>query len=187
MYFVLPIWLIAGFADYLCHRATNIAKTSGTKEALIHLLMLAEVGIPIAMALHFEVNALIIGIMLVMYFVHEATAMWDVIYASEHREITPIEQHVHNYLGMLPLLGLLIVVLLHWGQFLALFGWGEEAARLGLIEKSPPVPWSYTIGILTAVALLAVLPYLEELWRCMRAGSTTSKIRPLDDQERAHR
>jgi hypothetical protein len=23
MYFVLPLWLIAGFADYLCHRATH--------------------------------------------------------------------------------------------------------------------------------------------------------------------
>jgi hypothetical protein len=25
MYFVLPVWLAAGFADYLCHRAANIA------------------------------------------------------------------------------------------------------------------------------------------------------------------
>ncbi|MGX7871527.1 hypothetical protein ACVDG5_000110 [Mesorhizobium sp. ORM6] len=24
MYFVLPVWLIAGFADWLCHRATHI-------------------------------------------------------------------------------------------------------------------------------------------------------------------
>ena len=29
MYFVLPLWLIAGFADYLCHRAAQIEKTSG--------------------------------------------------------------------------------------------------------------------------------------------------------------
>jgi hypothetical protein len=24
MYFVLPLWLAAGFADYLCHRAADI-------------------------------------------------------------------------------------------------------------------------------------------------------------------
>jgi hypothetical protein len=32
MYFVLPVWLAAGFADYLCHRASNIATTSGPKK-----------------------------------------------------------------------------------------------------------------------------------------------------------
>jgi hypothetical protein len=26
MYFVLPLWLAAGFADYLCHRAAHIAE-----------------------------------------------------------------------------------------------------------------------------------------------------------------
>jgi hypothetical protein len=29
MYVVLPLWLAAGFADYLCHRAARIAETSG--------------------------------------------------------------------------------------------------------------------------------------------------------------
>ena len=25
LYFILPLWLLAGFADYLCHRASRIA------------------------------------------------------------------------------------------------------------------------------------------------------------------
>ena len=29
MYFILPLWLAAGFSDYLCHRAAQIEKTSG--------------------------------------------------------------------------------------------------------------------------------------------------------------
>ena len=33
MYFVMPLWLAAGFADYLCHRATHIERTSGWKES----------------------------------------------------------------------------------------------------------------------------------------------------------
>jgi hypothetical protein len=44
MYFVLPVWLAAGFADYLCHRAASIETTSGPKESLLHLLQLAEMG-----------------------------------------------------------------------------------------------------------------------------------------------
>ena len=34
MYFVLPLWLAAGFADYLCHRAVHIEKTSGWRESI---------------------------------------------------------------------------------------------------------------------------------------------------------
>jgi hypothetical protein len=37
MYFVLPSWLAAGFADYLCHHAASIETTSGWKESLLHL------------------------------------------------------------------------------------------------------------------------------------------------------
>lgn len=29
LYFALPLWLLAGFADYLCHRASRIEVTSG--------------------------------------------------------------------------------------------------------------------------------------------------------------
>jgi hypothetical protein len=39
MYFVLPVWFIAGFADWICHRATSIETASGVKESAIHALM----------------------------------------------------------------------------------------------------------------------------------------------------
>jgi hypothetical protein len=32
MYFVIPVWFAAGFADWLCHRSSNIETTSGIKE-----------------------------------------------------------------------------------------------------------------------------------------------------------
>ena len=47
LYFILPLWLAAGFADYLCHRASRIETTAGYKESLIHLLMFAEVALPL--------------------------------------------------------------------------------------------------------------------------------------------
>lgn len=27
LWFILPVWLIAGFCDWLCHRATGIERT----------------------------------------------------------------------------------------------------------------------------------------------------------------
>jgi hypothetical protein len=57
MYVVLPVWISAGLADYLCHRVTHIEKTSGTTESLLHLVQFALVGFPITVALFFDVNA----------------------------------------------------------------------------------------------------------------------------------
>jgi hypothetical protein len=88
MFFILPLWLCAGFADWLCHRASHIATTSGPKESLIHLAMLAEMGVAVTLAMTFEVNALIILVMIICWALHEATAVWDVFFAVEHRVIT---------------------------------------------------------------------------------------------------
>jgi ABC-type microcin C transport system permease subunit YejE len=180
MYFVLPLWLAAGFADYLCHRATSIETTSGWKESLLHLLQLVEMAIPTLAAIFLEINALVILIMIVCLLAHEATAIWDVSYAYRRREVKPIEQHVHSFLEMLPLMGLLIVVTLHWHQFLALVGLGEENADLGLRLKQPPLPWVYVSVILFLVLLLEVLPYLEELVRGIKHRHFL--VRPSDER-----
>jgi hypothetical protein len=170
MYFVLPLWLIAGFADYLCHRAAQIEKTSGAKESLLHLLMFAEMGLPILAAIFLEINALVFAVMIVAFLLHEATALWDVAYATETRGVGPFEQHVHSFLEMLPLMGLTMIAVLHWPQFLALFGLGDEAARFDIALKPYPLPWPYVAAILGAVLLFEVLPYLEELVRGLRAN-----------------
>src|SRR5215210_3616139 len=139
MYFVLPMWLLAGFADYLCHRASDIEHTSGAKESLLHLLLFAEMGVPVLAAIFLEINALIIALMIVFFLLHEATSLWDVSYAAKLRNITPVEQHVHSLLEMLPLMGLLLVIVPHWSQFLALFGLGSEPARFELVLKQDPL------------------------------------------------
>ena len=53
LYFIMPLWFLAGLADWLCHRATDIEHTTGTKETLLHLLSVVS---PIAddLALVFE-------------------------------------------------------------------------------------------------------------------------------------
>jgi len=178
MYFVLPLWLVAGFADYLCHRASHIATTSGPKESLIHLLMLTEIGIAVTAAMTFEIDAAIIVLMIIVWAAHEATAVWDVTFAHHKREVTPIEQWVHGYLGVLPLLSLLIVVVLHWSQFLALFRLGTEAPRFDIVWKDPPLPWGYVLPIISATVLFEVLPYVEELARGVRARLRPRRAEP---------
>jgi hypothetical protein len=177
MYFVLPLWLPAGFADYLCHRASHIESTSGPKESLLHLLQLSEMAIPTLAAIFLEINALTIAVMIVCLLLHEATAIWDVSYAYRTREVRPIEQHIHSFLEMLPL-GLLVIVTLHWGQFLALFGLGVEKPLLDLRLKQPPLPWLYVTVILALVLLFEVLPYLEELVRGLRGRGNAHALAP---------
>lgn len=166
MYFVLPLWLAAGFADYLCHRAAHIEQTSGWKESALHLLQFAEMAVPVLAALFLEITSGVIVLMIVFLILHQATALWDVRYAAATREVTPLEQHVHSYLEMLPLMGLLIVIVLHWSAFTALFGTGP--ADLSFRWKEIPLPVVYIGTMLVLTALLEVLPYLEELVRTLK-------------------
>jgi hypothetical protein len=53
-----------------------------------------------------EVDPLILSGMIVVFFLHEATATWDVPHAVTAREGAPGEQHVHSVLKMVPLLAL---------------------------------------------------------------------------------
>jgi hypothetical protein len=167
MYVILPLWLAAGFADYLCHRAAHIERTSGWKESALHLAQFAEMGLPVLAALLFEINAAVILLMIVCLVLHEATAIWDVRYAAALREIRPIEQHVHSVLEMLPLTGLLLVIALHWGQFVSLFGLAPAHFDLNL--KPDPLPWGYIVSMLGCALLFEALPYLEELLRGLRS------------------
>lgn len=82
-YFLIPLWTAAGIADWLCHRASKIERTTGVKETALHLMMLGEAGLPVLIGLFFEINPLVLGLMISSFFVHEATAMWDVRYAGD--------------------------------------------------------------------------------------------------------
>lgn len=170
MYFILPVWLLAGFADWLCHRATHIETTSGAKESLLHLLMFAELGLPLLAAIFLEINAGIIAIMIAAFFLHEATSLWDVSYAITKRHVPPIEQHVHSFLDVIPLMAILFVITLHWGQFQALFGFGPEIARFDLAWKDEPLPTGYILSIMALIVLFELIPYIEEFFRGLRAN-----------------
>lgn len=164
LYFVLPLWVLAGFADWLCHRQTRIGETSGAKESLFHLLLLAEAGIALLAGLFLEINALVIAIMIAAFIAHEVTSFWDVRYATTRRKVPPIEQHVHSFLELLPLTAILFVVALHWDQFVALASQNGQG-RYTLEWKHQPLPAGYLISFLAFTIVFNVLPFSEEFWR----------------------
>jgi hypothetical protein len=178
LYCILPLWLAAGFADYLCHRASSIELTTGYKESLIHLLMFSEVAVPLMAAIFLEINALIIVLMIAGFVAHQLTALWDVSFATDKRYVSPIEQQIHSFLEVLPLAGMLIVIILNWPQFLSLWGSGSETPRFRIALKPDPLPWTYVVAFLSAVLTFEVLPYLEELvrgWRSRKREQTESR------------
>jgi hypothetical protein len=173
MYLVVPVWLLAGLADYFCHRASHIERTSGVAESLLHLLQFAEVGVPLLAVLLLEVNAAVLLIMLAGLALHQATAVWDVRYANATRHVAPAEQHLHGILEMAPAVATAVVAILNWPDFLSLFGIGEALFAIEL--KRVPLPAWYLGAVMLGVVTCGVLPYGEELLRTMRARITRAR------------
>ena len=165
---VLPLWVLAGFLDYLCHRRSDIEHATGTLETMIHWLMLAEIGVPLLLVVLFRINALVIAAMLVCLVAHEITGYFDLRLAMATRRVTVFEHQVHSLLEVLPLAAALLLMILHWPQAMALFGAGREPAEWFIGRKQMP---RLAECILPGAAffLFAVLPYAEELYRGLRA------------------
>jgi hypothetical protein len=164
---VLPLWVISGFVDYLCHRQSHIERATGPYESLIHWLMLAEVMLPLGLAVFFRINALVITLMIVCLIAHEVTGYYDLKLAMATRRVTIFEHQVHSVLEILPLTAMLLIMTLHGPQTQALFGFGPEHADFSLGPKQLP-RWGEIVPPLAAFLALAIFPYLEELVRGFR-------------------
>lgn len=177
---VIPLWLAAGLGDYFCHRASFIERTSGTPESLLHLVQFGLVGLPIVAALFLDVNAGVLLVMILFILLHHAVAFIDVRYANSTRAVTPVEQMVHSFLELLPITAFLLIGTLHFGQFEALFGAGGEAAQFVPRLKPQPLPVWYSASVLGGALVLNFLPYLEELFRCLRFSSARAAKNPAE-------
>ena len=178
MFIVYPVWVAAGFADWLCHRATHIASTSGLKESLLHWLMFGEIGIAMLAVAFLEVNAAVLLFVCVVFIVHEATVYWDLDYSTVRRDVAPFEQMVHSFLEMLPLASLALLAVMAWPQAQAVVGAAGDVADWSLRLKAQPLPASY---LWTAAAVAGVfngLPMLEETWSCLRAPAPSQRKAP---------
>ena len=119
------------------------------------------------LAIIFRVNALLLALMLVCLAAHEVTTHYDLKLAMATRKVTAFEQQVHGLLEVLPLTAILLLMIQHWQQTLALFGRGTEQPDFSLIPN--PVPGlGLIIPFFGALIVLLLLPYLDEVLRGLR-------------------
>lgn len=163
LYGCLPLWLIMGFADWYCHKKSEIEKTTGVRESLLHSIMGVQVGVPIFLGLYFQINVLLLLIMFAVLVFHEIVAHVDVKYALNTREISIFETHVHSFLEVLPFVIVALIICINWSSFVDLitFNW---AGNMGLVWK--PQPAKYVTGYFVTLIILDVIPFIEELIRC---------------------
>lgn len=157
---IYPLWLLAGAGDYLCHRKTDIEHTSGSTESWLHLWQFLTLLIAFAAAVLFEVNAVVFGVMVLMVLTHSVLAHVDVSYTDGRRYISPLEQHVHGFMDVLPLMATAIVGVLHWDRISA----GLASPVLSL---ATPLTANRVL-LLASFAMLAGVPVIEELVRTRR-------------------
>lgn len=173
LWVLLPLWFLAGVADYLLHRRADIELTSGIGESRLHVLQAVEVGIPLLAGLFLEINSTVLVVMILFAVAHTATALWDASYSDPRRYISPLEQHVHSHLEYIPIVAVLLLVLLHWDAFLGIFGAGHAAASFDIKLKSNPVPLPYVLAVLGLVFLQSLL-LTEETLRSARGTRTVT-------------
>jgi hypothetical protein len=178
LYVVAPVWLLAGFADFSCHRILRIEGSAGVRESSLHLLMLAQLGVAALAALLLDLTAAVFALMLVACLAHEVTTCLDLAYAESRREIPWYEQWVHGVQQAMPWAWLAGWMLVQAPQALALFGLGEAAPVWELRAKDPPISPVYLGTFLTAAALLVCGPFAYEWWRCWRAAETPGPTAP---------
>jgi hypothetical protein len=170
---VLPLWLLAGFGDWLCHRMQRIEHDAGTRESLLHALMLAEMALALTAALLLEITAAVLVLLLALCVAHELTTWQDLRYASSRRRIPWEEQWVHAVQLSLPWAGLVSLALIHLDQTAALLG--HRAPNWSWHLKEAPLPPSYLAGVAAAAGLLVALPFAEELIRCRRTAAQEAR------------
>lgn len=168
-YGVLPVWLLAGLADYITHARSRLAHTSGVHESALHLLQTAEIGVPMLALLFLEVSALTLGLMILGAVAHTISAYRDIRYATPLRHVSAFEQFVHAFLIVLPLAALLIVIVLHRPAFTALLAlWNAPDDAWTLRWREPPFDLAVIVAVLGASFVFAILPGLIEFldaWR----------------------
>ncbi|HEU5136475.1 MAG TPA: hypothetical protein VFU13_15095 [Steroidobacteraceae bacterium] len=157
----LPPWLLAGFGDWLCHRRSRIERTSGPRESAMHVLLYLLIAAPLAFGLFLEIDATLLAFMAACVVAHTAVSLWDTGFAQPRRHISPLEQHIHSYLEMLPLFALALVFILHWDAVL------NPAWTLSARQHALPLAWAWGVLLALVPGLLLIV---EELLRCLRAA-----------------
>jgi hypothetical protein len=168
------LWLVAGFVDYVCHRRTEIAKTSGAPESWLHLLQFLALGMALLLGTLLAITPLVLVLIAAFVGAHSVLAFRDVAYTQGRRFISPLEQHVHGYMEVLPIVAVGLLIVLSWDEM--------HASPWTLRWKSPLRSPAEALALLGSFFLLAGTPIVEELIRTRRRTpgprAVTSASRP---------
>lgn len=153
---VYPAWLIAGALDYACHRRTKIEHTSGRTEGWLHVAQFVTIAIIFFAAVLLKPTLAMIAIAGTAAMLHLVLSYVDVSYTQSKRFISPLEQHVHAFLNVLPIVAVCL---------LALIGSSDGLWSNGLVPQVHELsPRTLTLFIGSFV-VLAGTPVIEEFLR----------------------
>jgi hypothetical protein len=171
LYAVAPVWMLAGFADFTCHRIMRIEENAGIRESLLHLLMIAQLAVAALCPLLLEPTTAVLAIMLCACVAHEATTAIDLAYAETHRRVPWFEQWVHGLQQALPWIWLAGWTVAQSPQVLAMMD--GATADWTLRPRSPGLPVPYLLTFVGSALLLVAAPFAYECWCCLRQRRLT--------------
>ena len=166
LYAAYLFWLAAGWADFRCHRRTDLAHTSGLRESTLHLLQLALIGAGTVLVLAFELGRAPLLASAILVAAHAWFGYRDTCSAYGRRELRPIEQHLHSVLDAAPVAAWTI----------AAIGYGADDGGWDWHLRRPPLAPAWWLAVLAPALLLCVGPALMEFraaWRAQRASDAT--------------
>jgi hypothetical protein len=174
---LISAWGVPGLVDWWYHRRSQIERPDrgGTKESLIHSLMLAESGIVVVLALLYEVNPAALAVMTAAAMAHEVTANRDVELArGSARHVTAGERQTHSFLETLPFVLAGLLAASNWTQLRSTW---RQLSSWRLRRRGGGLPAHYLLGVAAALTVTGALPYAEELVRCLRhRGPTPARL-----------
>lgn len=163
------IWLLAGLADFLCHRRTDLPHTSGLDESRWHLVQMLLIGTGVVLALAFEATAAMAALLSVLVASHMVFGYLDTRVAFRKRAILPVEQHVHSILDLAPI----IALCLWWFHSATPDAHDDYGIRLRQ-PLLPPLIWT---AVLAPSIVLCALPAALEFAASWRARTVSHDAR----------
>lgn len=148
------LWLCAGLFDFLCHRRTDLPRTSGVAESSLHLVQLALIGAAVVFGLLFETGRTVAAVLLALVAAHAVVGYMDTRVAFRRRTLLPVEQHLHSVLDMAPIIALAWLVAATWPAAVS-GGWD-------LAVREPALDLSLWVAVLLPALMLCCWPAVLE-------------------------
>lgn len=143
-------WLCAGLFDFLCHRRTDLPRTSGLTESSLHWAQLMLIGAAIMCVLAFAPGKALAAITFALVAAHAVVGYLDTRSAFGRRVILPVEQHLHSVLDMAPVIAWIWMTAVAWPAIVQ--------SDWELLLRRPPLEVSLWVAVLLPALLLCVWP-----------------------------